>query len=179
MNWADVEPAGTVTLVGALAVALEVVKPRETAKPPVGAAADSVTVHTEEAGATTDVGEHERPVSELAGWEMVTIPATPPIVKPSPAAEDAAGARTLTVLEVEVVDEEIVNATFATTPSLMMFWFIPHRTQTYCPDPVELQLTDLLAADADAPALTVTPDRSVGEKDSVHCSPAACAPAEV
>ena len=64
MNPAVATPAGTVTLVGTVALAL--LLESATARPPAGAAALSVTVQAEDPGAFTVLGEQLKPLTVTA-----------------------------------------------------------------------------------------------------------------
>ncbi|HVP47068.1 MAG TPA: hypothetical protein VMT32_10815 [Bryobacteraceae bacterium] len=57
-NTAAVCPDATVTEAGLLTLIPAAAVPRDTAVPPLGAAALTVTVHEAEAGAVSEVGEH-------------------------------------------------------------------------------------------------------------------------
>ena len=72
VNVAVVDPAGTVTVAGT--VALVLLEPSVTTVPPVGAALEIVTVAVEGFPAIRVFGDSERPVAETRFRTLLTIP---------------------------------------------------------------------------------------------------------
>ena len=150
-------PAGTVTLVGADTVAADVdVEPIDTAEPPDGAGPDRATVHCDEPGPVTDVGEQDRLLSETeGGWPLIAIVAPEPLAAMAAAAPEVALAfSTLIVLEVEAVVLESVKLAFAIVPLDIAVVFKPLARHAYCPEAGELQETLFPGPVAAGPAVT-------------------------
>ena len=77
VNWALLDPAATVTLPGSVTLAL--LSASVTAKPPLGAASFSVTVHVEAPGALTLAGVQDRPLRTLAAFRFTDAVAVWPL----------------------------------------------------------------------------------------------------
>jgi hypothetical protein len=158
VNVAVVNPALTVTEAGTVTEAL--LLDRLTLAPPAGAAAVRVTVQVLVPGVTTEAGVQLRLAG--CGRVMVTVPpavitaiGSPPGVVPSAPA-------ICTVDDVLLVVGETVNVAVATTPEAMAVVFSPVTRQIIEPPP-PLQATDLSAALAAGPVLTVSPEKSAAE----------------
>ena len=68
VNWALLDPSGTVTLPGSVTLGLS--SDRVTANPPPGAASVSVTVQVEAPGAFTLAGVQDRPLRVVAAFKF-------------------------------------------------------------------------------------------------------------
>jgi hypothetical protein len=160
---AVVEFAATVTDDGV--VSAELLSDMLTAVPPLGAAAESVTVQVEAAPDAKLVGVHWS--AETAGSEP-TVPPLPETIRfePFPMLPHT--------LFIEIVPPALAGATVAvttaTTPVLMLLLFIPLATQVMEPVP-ELQLRVLPAAVSAGPAAALTALMPAGY-ESVHSRPA-------
>ena len=77
MNWALLEPDGTVTLPGS--VTLSLLSDRVTANPPAVAASVSVTVQVDAPGAFTLAGVQDKPLKVVAAFKLTdAVLACPP-----------------------------------------------------------------------------------------------------
>lgn len=90
VNGALVAPAATVTLVGAETAAAVAVHPICTVVPPDGAGPESVTVHCDDAGAVTEVGLHEKALSETDVVLLMLTVAPEPVEATAAPAPDVA-----------------------------------------------------------------------------------------
>jgi hypothetical protein len=77
VNWALLDPAGTVTLPGSVTLAL--LSDSVTANPPVGAVSFSVTVQVDVPGALTLAGVQDRPLSTVAAFRLTEAVAVWPL----------------------------------------------------------------------------------------------------
>lgn len=149
-----VAPAATVTEAGTDSWELLLVS--VSTEPPEGAAADNVAVQVLDPPAASEAGEQ---ANEL----------TPGTVTTAPDAEvDTAAADELTAIApvkltvVVVAEDANVPVTYASVPEARELSFKPVSRQVA--EPLEsVHRTDLAAAVAAGPALTVTPEISLGE----------------
>jgi hypothetical protein len=133
--------------------------------PPLGAAAESVTVHVVPAPGVKFVGEHcsaETPSSVLT---LPPVPETATFV-PSPKVPS----RLVIETGPPVLPEATVAVTTATTPLLMPVEFMPLATQVIEVG-AELQLSVLPTAFSAGPVAALRALMPVGY-ESVHCRPA-------
>ncbi|MBN9662330.1 MAG: hypothetical protein J0H49_29295 [Acidobacteria bacterium] len=168
-NEAEVEPAATVTDEGT--VRAELLSEMATARPPVGAALERVTVHEDAPPEVTDVGVQvsRLGVGAITGedTEIAPILTLRGIKLPD---EDAA--RPVICSEgVDEAVEETENVAVATTESLSVFVFMPESRHVVEPV-VLLQVKDLPEATVAELADTPTKVKSVVGYDSVHCNAA-------
>ncbi len=165
-----VAPAATVTDPGTVSAAL--VPDRLTSAPPVGAAADSVTVHVDVDVEPKLVGAHCR--LETVGRELCVTVIAPPV--PETLLRLPSDKTPITLLNGKesrllLLVEEVVAETTATTPLAMMLVFMPVARQVS--DPLaELQFSVLPAAVNTGPATTLSEVMSPIGYESVHCRPA-------
>ncbi|MBZ5676598.1 MAG: hypothetical protein LAP61_20360 [Acidobacteriia bacterium] len=158
MKLAVVAPAETVTLAGTVAFAL--LLDSATAKPPVGAALLIVTVHAEEPGALTLVGEQESPLSTGGTWVTAIVPPVPDMGIALPVAPVAIIPLSATDILGLTLAGEIVNVAVATVP-FGITAVAPNRTHVV--DPLlPVQVTSFPAAVAAALGTTVTLVTSAG-----------------
>ncbi|MBV6466434.1 MAG: hypothetical protein PGMFKBFP_01747 [Anaerolineales bacterium] len=102
-------------------------------------------------------------------WVMKTVfPVVVTGVIPCPFGSEATPEDMVTAVEVLTVEAERVTATVATTPFGMVVVLKPNTRQFKDPD-TGLQVTDLPAAVATAPAFTVMEDTSAAEYPMLHC----------
>ena len=158
-------PAATVTEAGV--VNAELLSEIVTAEPPVGAAADSVTVQVDVAPEAMLEGEHTSLETTGARAWTEMLPPVPEIAIAEPSAEDPT---TLLISRGTVAPlvAESWTATTATTPLPMRLAFMPLARQVNDPLP-ELQVMVLPAAVKAAPADTLTETMSLVAYDNVHC----------
>jgi hypothetical protein len=161
-----VAPAATVTDVGV--VSAELLSDTLTTAPPLGAAAESVTVQVEPAPDVKLEGEHWSP--ETVGVALTLI--VPPLPETVIAVPSPKLPITLFIESAPPVPVEArVAVTTATTPLLMVEAFMPLATQVM--DPVaELQLSVLLADVRAGPLAALTELMPAVGYDRVNSRPA-------
>ena len=128
LNPALIAPAAMLAEAGALTLAAPPATPNDTTKPPLGAAADAVTVHDAVPGVVSGFGAQVNPVN-VVGWLMVTVPPLPVTAIGFPAASEAEGLNIPTPDDVLVVDGETESVIVATTPLAIVFALIPTTRQ--------------------------------------------------
>ena len=101
------------------------VTPVFTVSPPVGAGADTVTVHVAESGVVTVAGEQTSPVTAYSGL-IITSPLMAVMVTGIPLAMAPLLLITWMVEDVLVVVGDTVNVAVATTPLLSAVLLIPN-----------------------------------------------------
>jgi hypothetical protein len=167
---AVVVPAPTLTLAGITKAGLLLA--RATLVPPTGAAWFRVTVHVVLPLELTLVGLQAK--TEI----MAGVPIKPPLAAIWSALPDGEALDALVMaMEVPIVALDSVTVATATTPSGIVFWFIPVSKQEYEPEPATHEI-DLPAAVAAAPALAEIATMAEGEYVNVHSRPAGEFPAE-
>ena len=164
-------PAVTVMFAGTVTLALLLERP--TVVPPVGAAELSVTVQVEEPGEFT--GElHDRPLTVC----IVTLPPRLDAEICDPFTSTATGFEIPIAAEPAGAADATVKLTFAMIPLVTTPPCVPDKTHSMLPEPDE-QVTAVFAADAAAPVVTTTPEKSAAGYVMVHWIPLGCAPPEV
>jgi len=162
---AVVEPAATATEAGTVRALL--LLDSATVRPPLGAATETVTVHVDEAPEVT-----------VAGWQLSAETVSPTAMEPPvavmasklPSAATATALLMASVSSVSVLELETVAVTTARTPLPIVLAFGPEARQVT--DPVlEAQFSVLLTAVRAGPAARLIETISVGEYESVHCTP--------
>lgn len=151
-------PAATVTLPET--VTLVLLLDKVTTDPPVSAAALRVTVQAADPGDATLAGLHEIPVSDGSGVWIETLPPTLAAGIDEPSVPTATGF-VMAMAAVPPGDEEgTPSVMVATTPLAIAASFMPSRTHTTVPAPVEHDGV-VPAAAAAAPAAMLTPENCV------------------
>jgi hypothetical protein len=160
VNPAVVDPAATVTDDGTVTLAAPPA-PVVTVSAPVGAGADTVTVHEAEPGVVVVAGVQASEVT-VNGGLILTCPPVAVTLRGLALAVDPILLVIWIADEVFTVVGETVNVAVATTPLAMVVTLKPDNKQVYDPDPA-LQDMDLPAATAAGPAATLTDVKSVAE----------------
>lgn len=153
----ELEPCGIVTLDGKLASAGDELRATVTA---LGASYVNATVQVAVEGGVSDTELQENPL-RLRGI-MVTVPPVTDVGSMEPLASDESGLESCKVEDVSVVALDKLNAIVATTPVPIVVAFAPDTIQIIAPVP-GAQLTDLFAAVAAGPAVTVAEEKSAVE----------------
>lgn len=132
-NFPEVAPAGMATFAGIFATAGEALRP--TVAPPVGAAADKVTVQVEPEDGDTVVGLHERLLKAGVCW-IVTVPPVAEVASGAPVESADIALTRETCEELSMVEEATVRVTEATTSLPIGDVFRPHTRHVAVPDPL-------------------------------------------